>query len=97
VVVMMVAIGHVVVARHVMVVAHDLVMMMVVVMMMDRLRRGHAGRQGEGNGRRQRQDHEFQGLPPDLQGPIRYRGTRLAWPPQNCRDGKGSPGNAIQV
>jgi hypothetical protein len=67
--VVMVAIDHRVMAHHVMVMAHDVVvvvmMMVVVVMMADRLRRGHAGRQGEGKGRRERQGHEFQGLPPD--------------------------------
>jgi hypothetical protein len=66
VVVVMVAIDHRLMAHHVMVMAHDVVMTMMVVMVMaDRLRRGHAGRQGEGKGRRERQGHEFQGLPPD--------------------------------
>lgn len=63
--VVMVAIDHWVMAHHVMVMAHGVVMTMVVVVMADRLRRGYAGRQGEGKGRRERQGHEFQGLPPD--------------------------------
>nr|MEA2797017.1 hypothetical protein [Phenylobacterium sp.] len=63
--VVMVAIDHRVMAHHVMVMAHDVVVVMMMVVMADRLRRGHAGRQGEGKGRRERQGHEFQGLPPD--------------------------------
>ena len=62
VVMVVVAIDHGVMAHHVMVVAHH--MMMVVMVMVHRARRGHAGRQGEGKGRCERQGHEFQGLPP---------------------------------
>jgi hypothetical protein len=92
-VVVMVAVNHGVMAHDVMVVTRQALMMVMVY----RARRGHAGRQGEGDGRRERQGHEFQGLPPDFQGPNRFRGIRLAWPPHNCRDGKGSPGDTIQA
>jgi hypothetical protein len=66
VVMMTVAIDHAVVAHNVMVMPHQVMVMMVVVVMMmvNRARCGHAGRQGEGDRRRERQGHEFQGLPP---------------------------------
>jgi hypothetical protein len=60
----MVAVNHGVMAHDVVMAPHH-VMMVMVVMMVNRARRSHARRQGEGDRRRERQGHEFQDLPPD--------------------------------
>jgi hypothetical protein len=60
---MVVPVDHAVMAYDVMVMAHDVMVVVVV----NRLRRGHAGREGEGDRRRERQGHEFQGMPPQYQ------------------------------